>query len=117
MTLESYGYKFLRINRFNLGHDPVETLSERLSSLIHAATNDEDVALVSDIRSRASELEEGTSKHCRKCDEVKSKQDFWDPKLGGGKGGFGQICMTCKVKPASSGSRRSFRHRSYRKYY
>ena len=32
LTLESYGYRFLRINRFNLGSDPVQTLSMRLSS-------------------------------------------------------------------------------------
>ncbi|ARJ65650.1 hypothetical protein WV31_08270 [Magnetospirillum sp. ME-1] len=31
MIIESYGYKFLRINRFNLGADPAQTLSRRLS--------------------------------------------------------------------------------------
>ena len=34
MVIESYGYKFLRINRFNLGEDPVSTLSERLKRLV-----------------------------------------------------------------------------------
>ena len=28
--LESYGYRMLRVNRFNLGKDPVATLSQRL---------------------------------------------------------------------------------------
>lgn len=32
-TLESYGYKFLRLNRFNLGKDPVATLDCRLRDL------------------------------------------------------------------------------------
>ncbi|MCA9466374.1 MAG: hypothetical protein KC643_13160 [Nitrospira sp.] len=32
-TLESYGYKFLRLNRFNIGKDPVETLDRRLAEL------------------------------------------------------------------------------------
>ena len=32
-TLESYGYKFLRLNRFNLGKDPVVTLDYRLRDL------------------------------------------------------------------------------------
>ena len=32
--LESYGYEFLRINRFNIGKDPVLTLSERLKNLV-----------------------------------------------------------------------------------
>lgn len=33
-VLESYGYKFLRINRFNLGKDPIETLEARLSAIV-----------------------------------------------------------------------------------
>src|SRR5690606_15112492 len=37
LTLESYGYRFLRINRFNLGSDPVATLSARLQRLVEVA--------------------------------------------------------------------------------
>ncbi|MCG2693232.1 AAA domain-containing protein [Candidatus Parcubacteria bacterium] len=33
-VLEGYGYKFLRINRFNIGKDPIETLNERLENLV-----------------------------------------------------------------------------------
>ncbi|MCK4592217.1 hypothetical protein KAT63_02115 [Candidatus Parcubacteria bacterium] len=33
-VLEGYGYKFLRINRFNIGDDPIETLNERLENLL-----------------------------------------------------------------------------------
>ena len=33
MVIQSYGYKFLRLNRFNLGKDPVETISTRLAAL------------------------------------------------------------------------------------
>ena len=32
-VLENYGYIFLRINRFNLGTNPIETLSQRLTQL------------------------------------------------------------------------------------
>jgi superfamily I DNA and/or RNA helicase/very-short-patch-repair endonuclease len=32
--LEGYGYKFLRINKFNIGKDPVETLNQRLEKLV-----------------------------------------------------------------------------------
>lgn len=32
--LEGYGYKFLRINRFNIGADPIETLNSRLENLV-----------------------------------------------------------------------------------
>lgn len=33
-VLEGYGYKFLRINRFNIGNDPIETLNDRLQNLV-----------------------------------------------------------------------------------
>ena len=33
-VLEGYGYKFLRINRFNIGDDPIETLDNRLQNLV-----------------------------------------------------------------------------------
>jgi len=33
-VLEGYGYKFLRINRFNIGADPIETLDNRLQNLV-----------------------------------------------------------------------------------
>ena len=38
-VLESYGYNFLRINRFNVGKDPVETLDRRLHALVKKKTN------------------------------------------------------------------------------
>lgn len=33
LTLECYGYRFLRLNRFNLGSDPVTKLSARLEQI------------------------------------------------------------------------------------
>jgi hypothetical protein len=33
-VLESYGYNFLRLNRFNIGKDPIEMINSRLESLI-----------------------------------------------------------------------------------
>jgi very-short-patch-repair endonuclease len=39
-VLEGYGYRFLRINRFNLGRDPVKTLDARLSKLAQDALQD-----------------------------------------------------------------------------
>ena len=33
-VLESYGYKFIRINRFNIGKNPIDTLSERLEEVV-----------------------------------------------------------------------------------
>ncbi|MBT4849866.1 hypothetical protein HON36_03370 [Candidatus Parcubacteria bacterium] len=33
-VLEGYGYKFLRINRFNIGENPIEILNNRLENLV-----------------------------------------------------------------------------------
>jgi len=93
MVLESYGYKFLRINRFNLGLDPVVTLDERLTELIKAATTDDEPSVVSTIRTDAESLDNGTAKHCRKCGQVKPKEAFFDPELSTR---YGQVCMVCK---------------------
>ncbi len=37
-VLESYGYNFLRLNRFNVGKDPIETLSQRLENVVKKKT-------------------------------------------------------------------------------
>ncbi len=103
MVLESYGYKFLRINRFNLGRDPVATLSGRLYALIDAAIKEqEDAEVVTKIRDDANDLRDGTAKHCRKCEQVRPKESFFDPKLRAGQGGYGQICMDCKTEGTTS---------------
>lgn len=119
MVLESYGYKFLRINRFNLGRDPVATLSERFYALIDAATKEEDAAVVTKIRAGANGLSEGTAKHCRKCEQVKPKESFFDPRLRGGQGAYGQICMDCKTKGTSAdpAPRKKRIRRYWRKWY
>jgi len=114
MILESYGYKFLRINRFNLGRDPVETLSKRLYALIDAATKEENTEVVTKIIDGVNGLNNGTAKVCRKCDKVKPKEAFYDPNLKNGKGGYGFICKECKSQSKSSGTYR--RKKRFRRY-
>lgn len=119
MVIESYGYKFLRLNRFNLGLDPVSTLSERLAALTQAAEGDYRAATVSQIRNDAEALADGGAKHCPKCDQVKPQSAFVDPAL---KEGMGRICMDCKkaARPSTlsgaSRSFKSFRRRKWRRY-
>ncbi|MFB3884043.1 MAG: AAA domain-containing protein [Thermodesulfobacteriota bacterium] len=98
MVIESYGYKFLRLNRFNLGRNPVETLSKRLYALINEAKKeDENPEVVTRIRTTAEEQAAGNLKHCRKCEQLKPLKNFWDPRLKGGEGGYGHICVDCKT--------------------
>lgn len=97
MTLESYGYKFLRVNRFNLGADPVATLSDRLSKLIDSERSAKaDNPLVGRIHKDAKALANGTMKYCGKCDQTKPLKAFWDKSLKGGHGGYGRYCVACK---------------------
>lgn len=106
MIIESYGYKFLRLNRFNLGDDPVEALSKRLYELVETAAKDgEENPLLTKIKDDAESIEEGSKKVCPKCGEVRDIKDFWDPRLKSGNGGYGRNCMKCKY-PSGTGKPR-----------
>jgi len=108
-VIESYGYKFVRINRFNLGSDPIQTLSDRLFLLVRKAAEDLPVQSVEKIREQAEQLANGDSRICPKCDRILPIEDFLDPSLAGGKGATGRICMHCKQNssaPKPSGHKR-----------
>lgn len=101
LTLESYGYRFLRINRFNLGDDPVATISDRLYQLVEIAVGEQMSEAVNHIQSQAQGLANKELKPCSKCGQIREKADYYDPTLGGGAGGFGRVCMICKGSKAS----------------
>jgi Adenylate and Guanylate cyclase catalytic domain len=97
MTLESYGYKFLRVNRFNMGGDPVATLSERLAKLVNAVKRSNGNHKVVDrIQNDAAALANGDMKFCRKCQNSRPLKAFFDKTLRSGKGGYGRYCLACK---------------------
>ncbi|WP_414487053.1 AAA domain-containing protein [Stenotrophomonas maltophilia] len=111
LTLESYGYRFLRINRFNLGKDPVTTLSNRLYRLIEVAGGDPISASVQQIQSDVAGLLQKDKKACAKCGKVHDLDKFFDQDLKGGQGGHGRICMDCK-RPGAAASA-TFRNRRF----
>ncbi|CUW40073.1 protein of unknown function [Magnetospirillum sp. XM-1] len=102
MIIESYGYKFLRINRFNLGTDPAQTLSRRLAELIKAAEDDDDHERVKAIRSDVEDLQNGDKKMCQRCNQIRDLKDFWDQSLKKGAGGHGRVCAHCKLADKTS---------------
>jgi hypothetical protein len=103
MVIESYGYKFLRLNRFNVGADPVARLSERLYELVNGAIDGEaEPVVVGEIKGDVASLENGSKKRCPKCDQVRNIQEFWDAKLKSGSGGYGRNCMHCKLAANAS---------------
>ena len=94
--IESYGYKFLRINRFNLGHNPITTLSDRLYQLIKNSSIKNPLKSLDQIMEHNESLASGKSKVCAKCEKILPIQNFFDKKLANGKGAYGRNCMACK---------------------
>ncbi|MGH8012025.1 MAG: AAA domain-containing protein, partial [Candidatus Binataceae bacterium] len=98
-TLETYGYKFLRVNRFNLGADPAATLSERIYKLVESARNNGAAnhhAVVKQIQKDAQALADGDKQYCAKCERTRPRRDFFDLTLKKGTGGYGRYCRACK---------------------
>lgn len=99
-NLEAYGYRFLRINRFNLGKNPVRTLDERLATIAQdAILSVKPHALVEKVRVQTNGIANGDMKQCSVCGEIKSIEEYRDMNLASG---YGRKCRTCK----SQGRRR-----------
>jgi len=97
LVIESYGYRFLRLNRFNLTNDPISYISKRLSELIKVGERaGEAPQIVEQIREDAQGLADKSKKVCSTCQQVKDLDDYWDKTLGSGAGGYGRICLDCK---------------------
>ncbi|MFH0892084.1 MAG: AAA domain-containing protein [Candidatus Falkowbacteria bacterium] len=90
-VLEGYGYKFLRINKFNIGDNPIETLDKRIEELIK--NTGQQNSFLESIHSTIEGLENGDYKECPKCKEVKEIAKFKDKTLISG---VGRICNDCK---------------------
>jgi hypothetical protein len=98
-VLESFGYPMIRLNRFNLGNDPVATidgmLRERLATMLNGnAPHD----LVKKDAETTNEIEEGLKtggyKRCKKCGRDLPIDMFCDSST---KSGFGRLCRECKT--------------------
>ena len=90
-VLESYGYKFLRINKFNVGNNPILTLNNRIKSLI----KEEPIStkFLSNVHETVEAFQNGSLRLCPKCEENRNIEDFRDSTLISG---YGSICNKCK---------------------
>ena len=114
LTLESFGYRFVRLNRFNLGTNPVQTISQRLVDLVELALGEPVSKAVEAVQAQAAGLASNNLKACSKCAEIKDQAAFFDPSLKSGAGGFGRICMSCKAPsstPSPTKPKRRFKRR------
>ena len=96
-VLESYGYKFLRINKFNSGENPVEVLNRRLTALTKPEVQVN--PLMFKIHETIENLQSGDMKECPKCKEVRTLSEFKDASLSSG---IGRFCKHCKGSSVSS---------------
>jgi very-short-patch-repair endonuclease len=90
--LMGYGYKFLRINKFNIGDSPVETLNNRIESLVTGKAEKTD--FLQDIHNTVEEIQTGTKKECPRCSSLKGIDDFKDSSLISG---ISRYCKECKA--------------------
>jgi len=90
-VLESYGYKFIRINKFNSGKDPIGALNKWLEEAVKAERPRNN--LIVKIKETIEGLDTGGMKECPKCNEIKSIENFRDSSLATG---IGRFCVSCK---------------------
>lgn len=95
LTLESYGYRFLRINRFNLGQDPVARLDDRLAKLVELATGEQSSKFLERMRAQAEGMVSKEMRQCSVCGNIHPLEKFADPSL---KRGYGIKCQDCKAQ-------------------
>ena len=106
-VLESYWYKFIRLNEFSLWKNKINVLNQKMKMLIwekiEKKSEDEamfqddkesDWAILEDMQIIMKWLEDWTFKICDKCGEVKEIEKFKDNTL---KSWYGRQCMDCKL--------------------
>jgi hypothetical protein len=116
-VLESFGFPMIRLNRFNLGKNPVATidglLRERLEGMLNGGGPHD---LVKKDAETANEIEQGLKsgdyKRCKKCDRDLPLDMFRDSNA---KSGLGRYCRECKSTASPSYRKPQFRRR-YRRW-
>jgi hypothetical protein len=103
-VLESFGYPMIRLNRFNLGDDPVATIDRLLRDRLNTMRiGDEPHELIKKDTAATTEIETGLKtgdyKRCKKCDRALPIEMFRDITA---KSGVGHICRECKATASSS---------------
>jgi superfamily I DNA and/or RNA helicase len=112
LILESYGYRTLRINKFNSGGDPVSWLSDRIDNMLKRSRDSGNSLIkkvIEDTSIAQEGLSSGTYRHCKKCDQNKPTSDFATSELVSG---YRRYCRSCsgpikKKKRGISSSKKS----------
>lgn len=98
LILESFGYKMIRLNRFNITHNPIETLNNKLLELVeqNQSSNSDAISnLISTQKTVNEGLKNKEMKICPSCQDIKPMFEFFDNQLISQ---YGNNCMDCKSK-------------------
>ncbi len=106
-VLESYGYKFIRINKFNIGKNPIATLDARIDELVRWRQAEKNINTA--IKETIEYIVKGQKKECPKCGVIKDILEFKDESL---KKSYGRVCRTCKGLGVSRSGISSSKHKS-----
>jgi len=89
--LESYGFTFIRLNKFNTADDPVKYFDNKLKEVFVKKLNFNTIQdrIERDVRI----ANETNKKFCTRCQKLKPKADFRDKNLSTG---YGVYCNECK---------------------
>ena len=104
--LESYGYKTIRLNKFNVGEDPVDTINELLEDVLESFNSNGDeliMQVLDDTEAAHAGLLTGSFKVCKRCDQNKPLSEFEKPETISG---FGTYCNSC-VAPVRKKKRKT----------
>ncbi len=112
-TLESFGVRMIRLNKFNLGKNPVGTIDTLLRSRLDTIFNGEPPhKLISKVAAKSAAVEEGLKtgdyKRCPKCDRDLPIAVF---SSSSAKSGVARHCRDCKSKNLGGPKVRRYRRR------
>lgn len=103
-ALETYGYKFIRLNKFNTQDNPVKFMDTKLKEVF---SEKEKLNLSQyNILESVKETQAGNKKYCEKCKSLKELNEFKDANL---KSGYGIVCISCKGISGAKRTRRKKR--------
>ena len=102
-VLESYGYKTLRINKYNIGTDPIDTLNRRMDEIIKAFSDPGDALtkkVVEGTREAHQGLADRSYRTCTKCRQDKPFSEFEDKNTLRGYRNTCKSCLPKKSRPS-----------------
>jgi ssDNA-binding Zn-finger/Zn-ribbon topoisomerase 1 len=92
-ALESYGYDFVRFNKFSLRGNAMAAIDQRLREVFEG--RQQSYTPLPDIYDSYVNLQTGELRQCPECMEILEKKEFYDRDLPTK---YGNKCMQCKGK-------------------